>query len=233
MHVFSNTHYVACQTCGVLHPCVGSGFGHDASLEQEAIESYQQFCSAHAEHHMSELSRPDSDSFADRPLWDPMASTTFEVTDGRQTYIVVSSRATIEEARTYRFVPGSLEMYVSDISIEVQDIRRGLDYALYPHALRQTKIDRFLTVLREVISHMDPKELAIVFDAADDPEVSIACIPDAYYAELLGRCTEIFDGWELSRVSSFLEINRGEAGLLALRVRRQHRAVSSDEVNPW
>ncbi len=222
MYILSHTHFVACQTCGVLHPCLHHSPREGDSSEQEAAESYQQFCSAHAGHLTSEVHRHDSESLADRPLWDPLASSAFEVTDGEQTYVVISTRTSIEEPRAYRFIPGSVEVRTSDISVDDRDVRRGLDYAFYPHALRDAKMDRFLTALREVISHVEPDELAIAFDAADDPQVSIAPMPDGQYAELLGRCAEIFDGWELSRVNSFLQSNRGEDGLLALRVRRQY-----------
>jgi hypothetical protein len=222
MHLFSHTHFVACLTCGVLHPCLRRSPTQRDSSEQEASESYQQFRSAHAGHLTSEVHRHDSESFADRPLWDPMASSAFEVTDGWRTYVVISTRTSIEEPRTYRIMPGSIEVHTSDISVDDRDIRRALDYAFYPHAVRGTKIDRFVAALREVISHVEPDELAIAFDAADDPQVSIAPMPEVRYAELLSRCAQIFDGWELSRVSSFLQSNCGEDGLLALRVRRHY-----------
>ena len=51
-------------------------------------------------------------------------------------------------------------------------------------------------------------------------------MPDRSYQELLARCAEIFDPTELDTVSKFLRDNRNEDGLLALRVRRELRALS-------
>ena len=69
--------------------------------------------------------------------------------------------------------------------------------------------------------------MEIAFDAADDPDVSIAGMPDGIYNEILARCAEIFDPWELPRVIDFLRDNRDADGLLALRVRRQVIALSA------
>ena len=106
-------------------------------------------------------------------------------------------------------------------------MRRGLDREFYPQALRPTKLDRFISVLHDVVRHIPPAELEIAFDLADDPAVSIARMPNETYEELLARCIEIFDPWEWPRVSRFLCENRGEDGVLALRVRRHVALLSA------
>jgi hypothetical protein len=88
-------------------------------------------------------------------------------------------------------------------------------------------LDRFISVVHDIVSHIPPNDLEIAFDDADDPAVSIARMPTESYQELLTRCTEIFDAWEWPRVSRFLRDNRGEDGLLALRVRRQMSLLSA------
>jgi hypothetical protein len=118
-----------------------------------------------------------------------------------------------------------LELENSEVHIDPTDLRRALDRQFYPHVLRPTKLERFLSAVREVISQIDPDELAIAFDSADDPTVSFARMPETIYNTLVARCTDIFDPWELPRVVSFLDDNRREDGLLALRVRRPLAAL--------
>ena len=218
--------FLACHDCGVLHPVEPTGPTRSDDAAQDS-EDFAAFAASHASHHTARLVRQGEDTASDRPLWDPMGTLTFQATDGEQHYIVIGRRESIEEPRTYRFAPGELEARNSEVEVDDRDLRRGLDRQFFPHALRPTKLDRFISVVHDVVSHIPPDDLEIAFDAADDPAVSVARMPTECYQELLTRCTEIFDPWEWPRVSRFLRDNRGEDGLLALRVRRQMSLLSA------
>jgi len=216
------TMFLACHDCGVLQP-IAETDAHDSDDAEAAMhEGFEEFLAGHRTHRTARLHRDGSESRSDRPLWDPMATVTFSATDGDLTYVVTAARTSIDAPRVYRFVPGTLTAPNSEVAIDTADLRRGLDLEFHPHALRPTKLDRFLSAVEEIIGHIDPQALDIAFDDADDPAVSVARMPDAAYRQLVGRCTEIFDAWELSRVTHFLHDNRAEDGLLALRVRRHH-----------
>ncbi len=220
MNIYGKHDFLGCHDCAVLHAVAhNSGMRHDEAGE-EALQAYQEFIGSHAGHRTAAFYRCNAEAHADRPLWDPMATITFEVTDGQDQYLVRSARLSIDEPREYHFTRGSLAMQSTAIAIDDGDVRRGLDREFYPHVLRPTKLDRFVSVLRTVISRINPDELAIAYDAADDPAVSVAPMPDATSQELLAQCEEIFDPWEFSRVSSFVHKNRDEYGVLALRVHR-------------
>lgn len=225
MHLLSHTHFTACHTCGVLHPLVQCCHGEAGSPEADALESYGEFIAKHRDHRRAEFHRDGSESSADRPLWDPLAAITFAVSDGERSYVVVSGRTSVDEPRTYRFMCGSVIAPAPDISADADALRRGLDFDFYPNALRPTKIDRLLAALDEVVSRIDADELPIAYDTAEDPDVSIAAMPEEPYIELVARCVDIFDEWELARVVRFLHTNRGADGLLALRVRR-HQSIA-------
>ncbi|MFQ5665582.1 MAG: hypothetical protein ACE5I7_04040 [Candidatus Binatia bacterium] len=218
--------FLGCHDCGVLHLFPDSA-RTTADPDDEAIEAYHAFRLAHGSHHTEWLYRCQAECGSDRPLWDPMATLTFEVTDGRGTYVAQATRASIEEPRTYHYFPARLQVVHAGVVVATTDLRRGLDSEFYPHALRPTKLARFLGALQEVLNEIDPDTLPIAFDDADDPAISIACMPERVYGELLSRCAAIFDPWELVRVASFLRDNRNVDGLLALRVRRHIRTVTA------
>jgi hypothetical protein len=224
MDLSSHTWLIACRDCSVLQPAarVISGWADDTA--EAWREACFQFFSKHQGHDLAWFARHGDDVASDRALWDPMATVTFEVTDGQSTYVATGSRTSLEEVRVYRFAPGTLDSTGAVILVDDTDLRRGLDLEFYPHALRMGKLDRFVGVVREVVGHLNPAELPIAFDDADDPTVSVARMPDQSYEELLARCTEIFDPAEIDTVSRFLRDNRDEDGLLALRVRRELRA---------
>ena len=226
MELSHNIWLIACRDCSVLQPvaCVRSTGADDAA--EAWREAYRQFLAEHRAHDLTWFARHGDELASDRVLWDPMATVTFEVTDGQRTYVATGSRTSLEEPRVYRFAPGTLDSVGAAILVDDTDLRRGLDLEFYPHALRLGKLDRFVLAVREVVSHLNPEELPIAFDDADDPMVSVARMPDQSYEELLARCTEIFDPAEIDTVSKFLRDNRDEDGLLALRVRRELRALS-------
>ena len=214
---------LACHDCGVLQPVapVPSSWEDPTA----ATDDYAVFAAGHARHRTGWLERDGADTASDRPLWDPLATLTFQATDGRQHYVVTASRESIDTARTYRFVPGILEIRTTEVAVHDGDLRRGLARHFYPHALHPTTVDRFFALVRDVVSHIHPEDLELAFDAADDPDVSIAGMPSDAYDDLLARSNDLFDASEWPRVRRFLSENRGEDGLLALRVRRQIHTV--------
>lgn len=219
--------FVACHSCEVLHPAVGYTTDPPDDASGELLAAFGEFVARHWAHDLAWFRRNGSDVVSDQALWDPMAVITFEVTDGDHIYVATATRTDIDEPRTYRFAPGQLEVAHTQVQIDDDDLRRGLDRSFYPQALRLTKLDRFVSVVHEVISHLKPDELPVAFDDADDPAVSIARMPDQTYQELVGRCAEIFDPAEFNTVTKFLQDNRYEDGLLALRVRRELRIAPS------
>jgi hypothetical protein len=225
MELSHNIWLIACRDCSVLQPvmCVSSAGADDAV--EASWEAYREFFAAHQAHGLAWFARHGDELASDRALWDPMATVAFEVTDGHRTYVATGSRNSLEEPRMYRFAPGTLDAMEAAIVVDDTDLRRGLDSEFYPHALRLGKLDRFVLAVREVVGHLNPAELPIAFDDASDPMVSVARMPDRSYEELLARCAEIFDPAEIGTVSKFLRDNRDEDGLLALRVRRELRAV--------
>jgi hypothetical protein len=177
--------FTACRDCDELYPVpdIGGAIVDDA----DAVDPYRQFLVRHQTHHIAALRRRGFECHADRPLWDPLATLRFEVTDGDRSYVVCATRASIEDERVYRFAPGVLDKGGgSEVEIDPHNLRRGLSH---PYALRPMQIDRFFSALDEVISQIDPDELVTALDDADDPAVSVADMPDPIYNELLARCT--------------------------------------------
>jgi len=220
-------HFLACHDCGILQPVVHVTSLRFDDVADDALADYKAFVANHAAHRTDRLRRTGFESRADRPLWDPMATLTFAVTDGQHDYVVTAARTSIEEPRDYRFARGLLEMTNAEVAIDEADLRRGLDLEFYPHVLRATKVEQFMALVRDVICNVSPDKLELAFDDTNDPAVSIAPLPDALYERLAEQCADIFDAWESARVRTFLHENRDADGLLALRIRRHFRTLAA------
>jgi hypothetical protein len=224
---FPHRSFLSCHDCGVLHPAVHRSGLLTGEAEQAALEAFQEFATAHSAHATTLLQRSGHPTGSTGPLWDPLAPLTFEVTDGLTTFVVQADRVSIDEPRRYRFSPGRLALNAATVSIDDAAVRAGLDHAWFPHALRLSTIERFVELLREIIAGIDAEGLDIAFDDADDPSVSIAAVPPAACESLLAGCAVIFDAADLPLVRSFVAGNCDADGVLALRVRQDHRVLAA------
>ncbi|MBI3785401.1 MAG: hypothetical protein HY270_18570 [Deltaproteobacteria bacterium] len=199
--------------------------GAGATSEDPVAE----FLAAHSGHEVAHLSQIDAIRIvASGPLWDPMTTLSVQVTDGLTFFVLITERRSIEEPRRCRFFPGKIAPLRPLINIDTRDLRRGLDLEFYPHLLRRSLVDRFIEVFVDLIHSLDPDELEIAFDDANDPTVSIARLPTHVHEALQARSAEIFPPEDLVRVRKFLDENRFEDGLLALRVHREAQLESAE-----
>jgi len=206
---------VACRTCLAVVQ-----IQPHLPLDGETCGDYQTFFAVHRDHRIDLLLRLDERSLSDRPLWDPMATKYFEVTNGQERLLVRCSRPSIEDPVERTLVPGTLAQTEIALELEPDLIRRALDEHFYPNALRPTKVQQLLAELDELVHHIDPDTLGILYDDADDAQVSIARLPEQAYEDLAARCRRIFDDWEFERVQTFLTGHSGEDGVLTVRMKR-------------
>jgi hypothetical protein len=222
-----HSRFLACHDCGTLVPADIAERTDFNGAAQELALGLQEFVVEHASHSLSELRRTEAESVSNGPLWDPLAPIQIELTDGEQCYVASGRRACIDEARRYEFRLSTLRIVSCQVDIDERDIRRGLDLEFFPHAVRPTKVDEFVDALHNALREVETEDLEIAFVDAQDPAVSIARMPEPTFQRLLAASARIFDPWEMPLVQRFLEENREEDGVLALRVRRQ--AAAFDE----
>jgi hypothetical protein len=227
MSLLDDTGFLACRDCQVMEPLLLSGEADLTDAPIDDLDAFDTFVACHSPHRTARLRRCGSELCADRPVWDPMAIIWFAVTDERQTYVVRGERRSIDEPRVYRFAPGVLEVKHAEVSIDDGELRSAMDQHFYPHALRASKLDSFVALVRAAVAAIVPAELEIAFDLADDPALSVARMPDAVYQRLLSRCPDVFTTWEMERLANFLRANRNEDGVLALHVRREFSIVAT------
>ncbi|MGH3054354.1 MAG: hypothetical protein ACRDL7_05190, partial [Gaiellaceae bacterium] len=94
MGLHDTLHFLACRDCGELYPLLNLGGALLGDAEGDDI--YMEFRNKHRTHQLACLWRSGSELRADRPVWDPMATLTFEVNDGDRCYVVSANRTSIE-----------------------------------------------------------------------------------------------------------------------------------------
>lgn len=210
--------FLLCRRCGVLHPLALDGVdGRSAEAHAFALD-LQLFRSTHAPHSLELVMRLPAPAISDRPVWDPMATTWFQVAAGSDVLWVRSSRSSISAVRQREVATAPPPMTRGRVDVDARLLRSALDRHFYPHAIRPQKLDCFVRLVQELIGQLDPTGLATSFDDAELANAGIAPFPEALCSLLLQGCADIFDEWELGRVAQFIGAHRHEDGALALRV---------------
>lgn len=219
--------FLLCRSCRLLHPLQVDGF----DLPIEEIEAFalelQIFRSEHAEHGVEEAMRLPGPSTHDRPMWDPMANSWFQVTAHGDTLLVRGWRTSIEEPRHYSLEASAPAVEIGLVDLDVALVRRALDRHFFPQVVSDRKIDAFVAAASDLVGRLDPIDVETSYDDAEVPNSAMGPLPDDVCDALLIRCAAIFDVWELQRVRRFVEENRNEYGVLAVRVHRQLALASA------
>lgn len=213
--------FVGCRACGVLTPIVLPERDDAPDVVEAYLQDWYGFFAAHGGHVLVEVAADAGAPATGGPVWDPLAELVFAARCGDEPVVVRAGRASIDEPRRFRFEPGEMLVAPGVVEIDEADVRRALDMELQPHAQRAAQIDALLTVLHDSVDGLAAEELEIAYEDVDDPEVSIAPLPEQAFQRVLDASSRIFDDGELARVARFLAENRGGDGLLALRVRRR------------
>ncbi len=207
-----------CRRCGVLHPLALDGVDGDSAEAHAFALDLQLFRCTHASHSLDLVRRLPAPAISDRPVWDPMATTWFQVAAGSEVLWVRSSRSSISAARQREVAAAPPAMTRSRVDVDARLLRSALDRHFYPHVIRPHKLDCFVRLVQELIEKLDPPGLATSFDDAELANAGIAPFPETLCALLLRGCADIFDEWELAKVAQFVGAHRYEDGALALRV---------------
>lgn len=206
--------FLLCRHCGVLHPVLV-----DRGLDEDVAHDLAEFRAEHEAHVLEDAQRLDDPALFDGPTWDPMSTRWFRVTAGADILLVRSWRTSVDEPRRHELTSTAPDA-AGCIEVDDSMLRRAFDRHFYPHAVRPTKLERFVHTVHELIADLDPGEVETSFDDVDLPNASIGPFPSDLCSTLLDRCAPIFDAWEMERVRSFIADHRLEDGALAVRVRR-------------
>jgi hypothetical protein len=209
--------YLVCRFCGLLSPISSAAL--EQSLDTE-ISELDRFRAEHDAHGLEVAMRSDAAAVHDRPVWDPMAISWFEVRINDELFVVRSSRTTIENPRTWELLSGVIEHSAGEVELDQEYLRLALDEWFYPQVLPPRVSDRFLAVLEDITQAIDPDEITEAFDDSDDPQVSIAPLPISARERVLERTQAFLDDIERQRFAGFVDAHSGADGALALHVRR-------------
>lgn len=179
------------------------------------------FLTRHARHALETLRGTGAPAAHAGSLSDPMASTVWEVSNGRETLLVRSSRTSLDEPLRYRIIPGRLVTEAAAVEVCEADVRGDVDRALYPGTAPDRKLDTFVSRFKAVAWDLDPATLEIVYDLPGDPTLSVAKLPAWALQRLAETAREIFDRTDAARIATRLAASASDPDAFTVLLRQR------------
>ena len=224
--------FLLCRSCGALCDLEHSSLDSVPDDQRTSESDAHAFWLTHREHGLEQVMRLPTAAIYDRPAWDPVATAWFHVRTARDSLVVRSWRSSIEEPRRYTVETNPPPEAGWAVNFDEGLLRRAFDMHFYPHAIRPAKVDRFLSLVHDLVSQLEGATIDTSFDDVEHANTAIAPFPNDLCDTLVSRSATIFDSWELERVAAFVRTHRLENGALALHIEHRFRQHPLSQAGP-
>lgn len=212
-----------CLTCGAVTRLTPYDripvYGPDG---QHPVDDRAAFRAAHRGHRMQVLRLVASDSLG--PLWDPMSPRRWEVTDGREHFVIEGRRRSVGEPLSYELRPGRLVLVEERITLPREELREEIDAAFFPHVLPERKLRAILGAIEHAAETAPGGSIELLYDVPGQPGTTLGRLPSQALAAVTRSCRSFLDPEESRCLETFLA--RGSAAdVLTVLVTRRYAVL--------
>ncbi len=176
-------------------------------------DDFQDFLVHHRGHPL-ELLRIIEDSYiSDKAYSEPVKTSFFKATNGRERFVIKKFRERIDEPLKYQLISGDYSLKCIDVKIQSEEILRQLERELTP-PLSQDKIDAFLRVMGGIAEDIDVNDLERLPEETHHPLEVYYRMDDVHVMHLLRRCRNIFGEQEYLAIEEFIHQHKDDGVLL-------------------
>jgi hypothetical protein len=221
-------HFLHCRDCEVLFRpsphdrapefCLTAD-GYHETVRDDCME----FLTRHARHRLETLRPTSAQVFHTGALWDPAASTYWEVSNGTQVAVVEGRRTDVGSALRYRLRAGRVVAERDAVEVSDDGIRQEVDRALYPGVAPERKLRAFVEAFKEVVWSLDPATFECAYDVPGDPTLSMASLPATAVATLSTHARRIFDEADSEKLVARLRTSADDCDAFTVLLRQRVR----------
>jgi hypothetical protein len=216
--------FLFCTACRAVHRVTRSDGApiYLADGTSIAVDDRQQFLAAHRDHGLQLLERSSDAEMISHPRWDPMCRVAWEVSDGRNEFVVTFGRIDIETPRQYSILPGRLVLESESVEVDTAALHEVIDETLYPHAAPLRKIRALVDECRRLVSAVPFQSIEPLAESREHPNVQLACLPDSVARAL---CVEAIRAFPKPEAELLVDVIDGDLRheIPILRLTRNYR----------
>jgi hypothetical protein len=176
-------------------------------------DDFQDFLIHHHGHRLENLKIIEDSFVSERPYFEPIKTSFFKATNGKEKFVIRKFRKKIDEPLTYQLIPGDYSLKCIALEIQSEEISKQLKREWKP-PLPQAQIDAFLKLYRTIAEDIEIKDLERVAEESHHPLEIYYKIDDLRLMYLLRNCRHIFKGKEYSAMEEFIQREKDDGVLL-------------------
>lgn len=177
------------------------------------IDDYQDFLTHHRGHQLEDLKIIDDSFVSEKSYSEPVKTSFFKATNGKEEYVIKKFREKIDEPLKYLLIPGDYSLKCTTIEIQSEEVCKQLKRELSP-PLSQNKIDAFLKLYRAIAEDVDIRDLERIPEESHCPLEIYYKLDDVHLMYLLRNCRNIFKKQEYSAMEEFIHRHKDDGVLL-------------------
>ena len=176
-------------------------------------DDFQDFLRNHRGHRLEDLKIIEDSFVSEKSYSEPVKTSYFKATNGRERFVIRKSREKISEPTKYDLIPGDLSLRCIGIQIQSREIAKQLEREL---DLPQEKVTAFIKLYQRISEGMEIGTLERVPEESAHPLEVYYQMDDISLAFLLRNCHNIFKGPQYGEIEQFIDRHK-EDGVLLLR----------------
>ncbi len=177
-------------------------------------DDLQDFLRDHQGHRLEDLKILEDSFISEKEYFEPVKTSYFKATNGKESFVIKKFRETIEEPVKYQLIHGDYSLTCSHIEAQSKDIEKQLKSEPKTSGLPQNKIDGFLKLLEYITRAVDIEKLERVSEESPNPLNIYYKLDDISLVYLLRNCRNIFNGQEYLAVEEFIDRHKNDGVLL-------------------
>jgi hypothetical protein len=203
-------------------------FSPARELRSVEKDDYAAFERAHQGHRLEDLFIIEDSYMSEQDYIEPVKTSYFKATNGREKFVVKKCREDIGEPLKYELVPGDYTLRCTSFEIQSREISKQMEKDFVSRPFSKAKREAFLKLYQHVSETIDLRTLERVPEESKNPSEIYYKMDDVTHAYLLRNCRTIFSPQEYADMETFIERHRNDGALL---LKATHR-VEIKEARP-
>ena len=184
------------------------------SFRMTEKDDFQNFLEDHQGHRLEKLKILEDSLASERDYIEPVKTSYFRATNGKENFVVKRFRENIEAPLKYQVVPEDYAVRCIKIEIPPKEVERQLMAEFGTKPPIPSKIEAFLKLLNYVARTVDIENLERVAEESSNPLEVYYKMDDISLVYLLRNCRNIFDGQEYLKILEFIDRHKDDGVLL-------------------
>lgn len=184
------------------------------------------FLAYHKGHKIERLKVKEGSLISDQPYMEPIKTTYFKATNGKENFVIKRWRDSIDSPMRYELIKGDIVLINEELGVQVEEISKQLAYDFKDEPLSEKKIKLFIKSLQRIVARLNPGKLKVTLWDSSDPLVAYCRLDKDSVRRLIESSKKVFSESEFKRIRKFIQENNHYNDPITLR-RRSHFAIKA------